>query len=273
MTMLRPFHPPALTALIADEDGSAAARLRAEERIRSTAFESGRARGLEEGVALGRAEGRETGRAEAAREAQAEILRRGLHGAAAAAEALEQLLERRAEDRRLLDADLRAALVAALQAVFPQLLAHAAGGEVAALLAEALTERAADTITLRAHPATLAAAEKDGLPGLEAPARLRLLPDPAMPEGQAEAGWKDGGLLYDPAVLMERVLAVLGAAAPGLSAGPAPAVAPPAAPLAAEPGLTVTLSRTPSAASTPAAAPPDLSAAAPLPAAPEETTP
>ncbi|WP_159999507.1 hypothetical protein [Roseomonas sp. 18066] len=281
MTYLRPFHPPALTALVADEDGSAAARLRAEERIRSTALESGRMRGLEEGLVRGRAEGREAGKAEAAKEARAELARRGLRGAAAAAEALEQLLERRADDRRMLDADLRAALVAGLQAVFPALLAHAAGGEVAALLAEALTERAGDTITLRAHPATLAEAEKDGLPGLAQPARLRLLPDPTLPEGQAEAGWADGGLLYDPAALLARVLAVLGAASPRLPpelAGPpsppssplaspvasplASAVAspPPPSPLAgppapAGPGLTVTLTR-------------DLPAAPPLPDAP-----
>ncbi|ONG48353.1 hypothetical protein BKE38_22055 [Pseudoroseomonas deserti] len=287
MTYLRPFHPPALTALIADEDGSAAARLRAEERIRSTALEAGRMRGLEEGLALGRAEGREAGKAEAAKEARAELARRGLRGAAAAAEALEQLLARRAEDRRMLDADLRAALVAGLQAVFPALLARAAGGEVAALLAEALTERAADTITLRAHPATLAEAEKDGLPGLEPPVRLRLLPDPTLPEGQAEAGWSDGGLLYDPAALMGRVLAVLGAPSPMLApelAGPPPqpapapqSVPPPSLPqtpvpqamapsvLAAAPGLTVTLTRDPAGT---AAIPPD----APLPA-PEETTP
>jgi flagellar biosynthesis/type III secretory pathway protein FliH len=261
----RPFHPPALTALVADEDGSAAARLRAEERIRSSALEAGRLRGLEEGLAQGRAEGREAGRAEAAREAEAELARRGLHGAAAVAAALERLLQQRAEDRRLLDADLRAALVAALEAVFPALLARAAGGEVAALLAEALTERAADTITLRAHPATLAAAQKDGLPGLDAPARLRLLPDPGLPEGQAEAGWADGGLLYDPAALMARVLAVLGAAAPMLPPDLLPAAA--AAGPAPGPGLTVTLARDP-----PATTALSLSPTVP-PAAPEETMP
>ncbi|EFH11010.1 hypothetical protein, partial [Teichococcus cervicalis] len=133
-------------------------------------------------------------------------------GAALAATALERLLASRAEDRRMLDADLRAALVAALEALFPTLLARAAGGEVAALLAEALTERAADRITLRAHPATLAAMQADGFPGGGQPERVRLLPDPGLPEGQAEAGWADGGLIYDPAALLQRVLTTLGAA-------------------------------------------------------------
>ncbi|WBV45546.1 hypothetical protein [Pseudoroseomonas cervicalis] len=210
--MVRPYHPPSLSALIADEDGTTAARLAAEERIRAIALETGRQRGLEEGLARGRAEGRLAGRAEAEREAAEEMARRGETGAALAASALERLLAGRAEDRRLLDADLRAALVAALQALFPTLLARAAGGEVAALLAEALTERAADRITLRAHPATLAAMQADGFPGRDQPERVRLLPDPALPEGLAEAGWADGGLIYDPAALLQRVLATLGAA-------------------------------------------------------------
>ena len=55
--MARPYHPPSLTALIADEDGSTAARLAAEERIRAIALETGRRRGLEEGLARGRADG------------------------------------------------------------------------------------------------------------------------------------------------------------------------------------------------------------------------
>ncbi|MCQ4159914.1 hypothetical protein NON00_08225 [Roseomonas sp. GC11] len=211
--MVRPYHPPSLAALLADEDGSTAARLANEERIRAIALETGRQRGLEEGLARGRAEGQAAGRAEAQREAEAEMARRGEKGAALAASALEKLLARRAEDRRLLETDLRAAMVAALQAVFPALLARAAGGEVAALLAEALTERAADTITLRAHPAVLAVMQTDGFPGQEQPGRVRLLPDDTLPEGQAEAAWADGGLIYDPAALMARVLATLGAPA------------------------------------------------------------
>ncbi|MFC7611437.1 FliH/SctL family protein [Teichococcus aestuarii] len=207
--IVRPFQPPPLRVLIADEDGSTAA-LAAEERIRLQALELGRQRGFEEGMARGRSEGEAASRALAEQAMQAALATRGQQGAVAASEALQALLKRRAEDRRQLDAELRAALVAALEAVFPVLLAHAAGGEVAALLAQALTERGTDTITLQAHPDTLSAAEQDGFPAGPLPDRIRLLPDPTMPPGQAEARWTNGGLLYDPAALMARVLAILG---------------------------------------------------------------
>ncbi|HWL84040.1 MAG TPA: hypothetical protein VNR89_24040 [Roseomonas sp.] len=212
--MLRPYQPPALLALVADEDGSAAARLRAEERIRATAMEAGRQRGLEEGLARGRAEGEAEGRAAAEQALRAEMAQRSRQGAAAAATALERLLADRVEERRRLDTELRATVVAALETLFPVLLAHAVGGEVAALLAAALTEREADAITLRAHPDTLAAAQAEGFPGEPHAGRLRLLPDDTMPPGQAEAAWADGGLVYDPAVLRAQVLAILGASAP-----------------------------------------------------------
>ncbi|HWX51631.1 MAG TPA: hypothetical protein VNZ61_26610 [Roseomonas sp.] len=209
--MLRPFQPPPLLALVAEEDGSAAARLLAEERIRATALEAGRQRGLEEGLARGRAEGLAAGRAEAERAMQAELAQRSRQGAASAAAALEMLLARRAEERAELDAALRDTLAAALNALFPTLLARAAGGEVVALVSAALVERAADMITLRAHPDTLAAAQVEGFPGQPQPDRVRLLPDDTMSPGQAEAVWADGGLTYDPAALRARVLAALGA--------------------------------------------------------------
>ncbi|MXP65591.1 hypothetical protein E0493_19775 [Roseomonas sp. M0104] len=213
--MLRPFQPPPLLALVADEDGSAAARLRAEERIRASAMEAGRQRGLEEGLARGRAEGQAEGHAAAEQALRAELAQRGRQGAAAAAVALEKLLADHAEERRRLDAELRATVVAALEALFPVLLARAAGGEVAALLAAALAEREAEAITLRAHPGTLAAAQAEGFPGEPQDAgRLRLLPDNTMPPGQAEAAWAGGGLVYDPAALRAQVLAILGAPGP-----------------------------------------------------------
>lgn len=208
--MARPFHPPALHALLADEDGTTAARLAAEERIRAQAHEAGRQRGFEEGFTRGRGEGEASGHARAEQEFQAALAVHAQKGAAAAAVALETLLRQRAEERRVLDTDLRATLVAALGAVFPALLARAAGGEVAALLATALTERGTDSITLHAHPATLAAARQEGFPHGQMPDRVRLLPDETMPQGKAEARWANGGLLYDPAALMAQVLAILG---------------------------------------------------------------
>ncbi|PHK93699.1 hypothetical protein CR162_17070 [Pseudoroseomonas rhizosphaerae] len=208
--MARPFQPPSLYALLADEDGTAAARLAAEERIRAQAHEAGRQRGLEEGLARGRGEGEAAGRARLEQDMQAALALHAQRGAAAAAAALEALLRQRDEERLRQDAHLRGLVAAALEAVFPVLLARAAGGEVAALLAAALAEREADGITLHAHPATLDAARQDGFPEGRMPARLRLLPDERMPQGRAEARWADGGLLYDPAALMARVLAVLG---------------------------------------------------------------
>ncbi|MFC3126156.1 hypothetical protein ACFOD4_13895 [Pseudoroseomonas globiformis] len=208
--MMRPYQPPSLLALISDEDGTTASRMLAEERIRSAAFAAGRQQGLEEGLRLGREEGLVVARGEAERDLQAELLKRGQQGAAACAAALQALLSRRDEDRRALDAALRAALGAALQAVFPVLMSRAVGSEVAALAVAALTERGEDMLTLHAHPDTLAAARTDGL---VMPERLRLRPDPALPIGQAELAWGEGGLLYDPAALQAQVLALLGAPA------------------------------------------------------------
>jgi flagellar biosynthesis/type III secretory pathway protein FliH len=208
----RPYLPPSLGALLAGEDGSAAARVQEEERMRAAAFEAGRRRGLEEGLAQGRAEGAAQAQAQAARAMEAEVASRSRQGATLAAETLEHLLAARATDRRALDTDARAAMVAALQAVLPTLLARSAGAEVAAMLAEAMTERGEDVILLSAHPDTLAAMAREGFPpAQEAPSRLRLLPEPAMPPGAAEASWVSGGLVYQPDALLARALAILDA--------------------------------------------------------------
>jgi flagellar biosynthesis/type III secretory pathway protein FliH len=214
----RPYLPPSLGALLARDDGGTATRALEEERLRASAFEAGRRRGAEEGRALGRAEGAAEAAAEAARALEAAVAERIAQGAGAAAEALHALLGRRAEDRRAMDADTRATLAAALGAVLPALLARAAGGEIVALLAGLLAERGEDVILLSAHPDTLAAMRREGFPPLqEQPSRLRLLPEPAMPPGAAEASWVSGGSIHHPEALVARVLAIL----------EAPAAAPP----------------------------------------------
>lgn len=178
--------------------------------MRATAFEAGRRRGQEEGLNQGRAEGAAQAHEEAARALEAEVAQRTGQGAQRAAQALEQLLATRAADRRAMDADTRATIIAALRAVLPGLIARAAGAEVAAMLAEALAERGEDVILLTAHPDTLAAVQAEGFPPpQEAPARLRLLPEPTMPPGSAEASWVSGGLVYRPEALAARVLAIL----------------------------------------------------------------
>jgi flagellar biosynthesis/type III secretory pathway protein FliH len=185
-TSTRPYLPPSINLLLAGEDGSAALRRQEEERMRNAAFDAGHRRGIEEGLAQGHA--------------------------SLAARALETLLSTRAQDRRSLDADTRATLVAALEAIAPTLLAQAAGAEIAALVAEALTERGEDIILLTAHPDTLEAMRQEGCPQpQEAPSRLRLLPEPTMPPGSAEASWVSGGLIHRPDALLARVLAILDA--------------------------------------------------------------
>jgi flagellar biosynthesis/type III secretory pathway protein FliH len=208
----RPWLPPSLGLLLEDEHGTAAGRRQEEERLRAGAFDAGRRRGLEEGLAQGRAEGAAEAAADAARVLEQAVAERAAQGAGAAVAALHRLLERRADDRRALDTDARAALFAALQAVLPALLAHAAGGEIAALLAELLVERGEDVILLAAHPDTLAAMQREGFPELQSqPARIRLLPEPAMPPGAAEASWVSGGVIHRPEALVARALAILAA--------------------------------------------------------------
>ncbi|MBC9207761.1 hypothetical protein IBL26_13025 [Roseomonas aerophila] len=211
-TSSRPYLPPSLNMLLAGEDGSTTFRLQEEERMRNAAFDAGRRRGLEDGLAQGRAEGAAQAEAAAHARLEAEVAQRASQGATLAAQALDSLLARRAEDRRILDADTRASLVAALETVVPTLLARAAGAEIAALAAEALTERGEDIILLTAHPETLEAMRQEGFPQpQEAPSRLRLLPEPTMPPGSAEASWVSGGLVHRPDALLARVLAILDA--------------------------------------------------------------
>jgi flagellar biosynthesis/type III secretory pathway protein FliH len=213
----RPYLPPSLGLLLEDEHGTAAGRRQEEERLRAGAFDAGRRRGLEDGLAQGRAEGAAEAAAEAARVLEQAVAERAAQGAGAAVAALHRLLEQRAEDRRAMDTDARAALFAALQAVLPALLAREAGGEIAAVLAAVLCERGEDVILLTAHPDTLEAMQREGFPALQPqPARIRLLPEPAMPPGAAEASWVSGGLIHRPEALVARALAILAppAAAP-----------------------------------------------------------
>ncbi len=96
----------------------------------------------------------------------------------------------------------------ALQALFPTLLATAAGAEIAVMLADVLAERAPETLILRAHPDTLATIAAETADERDAG---RLIPEPApdMAFGAAEAAWNGGGITFDPAALLARVTAVL----------------------------------------------------------------
>jgi flagellar assembly protein FliH len=215
--MMRPFLPPSLEAL-SGADGMVAARIAAEAQLRDAAFADGHARGLAEGLTRGRLEGVATGRLEGQAEAEAGFAEQRRHGAMAAEQALVDLATARSEDRAALDREVRTALAAVLTLVVPALLEREAGANLLALLAEAMTQRTADRIVVRAHPDTLALLEPGGfpaagpLPGLAAGEAERLLlePDPAMPPGAATAAWTGGGLLIDPRTMAARALAILG---------------------------------------------------------------
>ena len=215
--MMRPFLPPSLEAL-SGADGMVAARIAAEAQLRDTAFADGHARGLAEGLNRGRLEGVATGRLEGQAEAEAGFAEQRRHGAMAAEQALVDLAAARSQDRAALDREVRTALAAVLTLVVPALLEREAGPNLLALLAEAMTQRTADRIVVRAHPDTLAVLEPGGfaaagpLPGLPADEgqRLLLTPDPAMPVGPATAASTRGGLLHDPRTMAARALAILG---------------------------------------------------------------
>ncbi len=207
----RPYLPPSLNLLVAGEDGSATLRQQEEERMRKAAFEAGHRRGVEEGLSRGRAEGTADAETAAAARLEAEVLRRARQGASLAAEALESLLAKREEERQALDTAMRQTIAAAMEILAPTLFAHTTGAEISALVTEALAERGEDIILLTAHPDTLAAMKQDGFPQpQDTPPRLRLLPEPSMPPGSAEASWVNGGLVHRPHALLSRVQAILG---------------------------------------------------------------
>ena len=60
--------------------------------------------------------------------------------------ALEQVLDARSADRQTLEDATRIGIVAVLRMLFPTLLEQTAGQEIAALLTEALTDRAPETL-------------------------------------------------------------------------------------------------------------------------------
>jgi flagellar biosynthesis/type III secretory pathway protein FliH len=204
--MSRRFIPPAVAAF---GDGPDADLARTVGRAREEGFAEGRDFGLREGHAAGRDEGEAAAREQhlvelaALQERFAER-----QSVLAVTDALEQVVSARAADLQAIDDAARTVSAIALRTIFPTLLEHLAGKEITALLAEALTERAPETLTLRANPATLQAVAETGFPG-EHGARLSMQPDPTLGLGTAEIGWAGGGLTFDPAALHARVAAIL----------------------------------------------------------------
>jgi len=209
--MIRPFIPPAITALrpfmllesgIADsgEDPNPAG---------DAGFAEGHACGLLEGRLAGQRESEVKAREafDAERAALHEKLAK-LEAIASVGDALNRLLATRDAAERALEDAARSVLAAALRVLFPVLLAGAAGAEISALIGAALAVRAPGTLGLRANPDTLA-----GL-ACTAPDGIALTPDPSLDPGAAELSWSGGGLSFDPAALLERITALLSPAHP-----------------------------------------------------------
>jgi flagellar biosynthesis/type III secretory pathway protein FliH len=181
------------------------------------AYEASRAReeGYTEGLRIGRHEGHAVGvrhgeqQAAQAHQAELEKFRSAYarqHTIEILLAALEELQAGREEMKRELEAEARAAINSALRALFPVLLAHATGQEIAALIGDAIAERGTERLTLCGNQETIASVKEQGLAESDT---LTLLSDPAMKPGTAVATWSGGGLLFDPAALLEHVSAVL----------------------------------------------------------------
>jgi hypothetical protein len=179
-----------------------------------------RAQGFAEGHSAGRRQGYEAGFMEGAAETRAALqpeldaLRESSGNRerrVGVADALRRVLAARDTDLASVERASRELAAAALQALFPTLLATAAGSEIAAMLADVLAERAPETLILRAHPDTLATIAAETATEREA-GRLTPEPVPDMPFGMAEATWSGGGVTFDPDALLARVTSVLTAA-------------------------------------------------------------
>ena len=207
--MSRRFHPPPLAAFYTHREVDPAQTL---AETREQGFAEGRSAGLKQGYEAGFMEGAAETRAalqpelDALRETSGNRERR-----VGVADALRRVLADRDADLATLERASRELAAAALKALFPTLLATAAGAEIAALLADVLAERAPETLILRAHPDTLATIAAETAVEREA-GRLTPEPVPDMAFGVAEAAWSGGGITFDPAALLARVTAVLAAA-------------------------------------------------------------
>jgi flagellar biosynthesis/type III secretory pathway protein FliH len=175
----------------------------------------GRDGGLAEGISIGRSEGYAAGLREGRDRAderhQAELARlRAAFAKQSSIEtvvaAIQQLLAAQDTTRRSLEDAARAAIASALRTVFPVLLGQSAGVEIAAVIAEAVSERGSEALTLRCHPETLASIQAQGSIESEA---LIFAPDDGMAPGAAVATWSGGGLNFDPTALLAQVVEIL----------------------------------------------------------------
>ena len=240
--MSRRFLPPPLTGFYALPEAD---HVQTMAETRDQGYAEGRSAGLKQGYEAGFVEG--AAEARAALQPELDVLREtcgNRERRIGLADALRRLLAARDADLSVLERASREVAIAALQALFPTLLATAAGAEIAALLADVLAERAPDTLVLRAHPDTLATIAAETA-GERETGRLTPEAVPDMPFGVAEAAWRGGGITFDPAALLARVTSVLEAASQAAPAAMTGARIPD--PQAAVPDASVHAARVPEA--------------------------
>jgi len=207
--MSRRFLPPPLTEFYAVPEADEAQTL---AEMRNQGFADGHNAGLKQGYEAGFKEGAAESRA--ALQPELDVLRQSSGNRerrVGVADALRRVLAARDADLAAVERASREVATAALQALFPTLLAAAAGAEIAVLLADVLAERAPERLILRAHPDTLATIAAETVAERET-GRLVPEPVPDMAFGMAEAAWNGGGITFDPAALLGRVTSVLAAA-------------------------------------------------------------
>ncbi len=157
--------------------------------------------GYAEGIVEGEARARAAAEHEMAR-LRAALDEKNCHDGVAGS--LAQLLAARDADREAMERLMRGALTAALNALFPSLITHAAAGEIRALIEQAVSERAEDKITIRASAETIATVKSRGLPeGVDG--RVTFVPAAKHPYGAADIAWTGGGMTFDPADLLRKV--------------------------------------------------------------------
>ena len=204
--MIRRFVPPPIEAL---RPCAVPGEIDALGAMRQAGYQEGFAAGQRSGHAEGFAEAEARTRAEWAKDTtEWRIKLDELTACNTISHGLAQLLAARSADYLTLARQTREAIGAALDLLFPALMAHAIGAEVLALIEQALTDRAPEEITVRASAETIAATSAQGIPSASS-MRLRLRPTPDYPPYKADISWTGGGLLYEPEILLRKVTDVL----------------------------------------------------------------
>jgi len=200
--IMRRFMPPSIRSFDSQSSGGSAALL---APIREAAFRDGYSEGQRVGHAAGVTDGAAQARAEM--EETIAILRAALDQQSASDNvgiAVTQLLDMRNADILLIESRIRAALAAAVDILFPSLMAHTIGPDLARLVGDALTDRSPDTLTIRASGETIGCLAATGAAELDA-TRLTYVPNEDQPFGAVEVTWAGGGLTFDPIALLHDV--------------------------------------------------------------------